>query len=508
MAPTDGHTPVSRRAFMRTLGGGVAALASSTLPAAQRVSDPVRAEVRASHDVNVRRLQEWIRSPGIAAENWRMPEACSHTMELLRDAGFQQVVNIDTRGHPGIFATLDARAKRTLGVYFMYDVKQVNEREWRFPPFEARLSDEPDLGQVLYGRGAVNQKGPQASFLAALHALRAVGRRLPVNLVLVAEGEEEIFSPHFAEIVHRPEVAAKLRECDGIFMPYATQEFDGSVIVSLGAKGIVELDLVADGARWGRGATRDVHSSLKAALDSPVWHLVQALNSLVTPDGADPAIDGWFDDVVPLSRQQRDLIADLAARSDESKRKRALGVKRWVRDVDFVTALERISGQPTINIEGLVAGYTGPGGNTVLPSRAVAKLDLRLVPGQTAASAIRKLTEHLQRRGFGDLGIDVSAAYDPTSTPLDSRLVQGSIATYRSLGIDAGVTPRLGGSWPGYLFTGAPLHLAAGTFGLGYGAGAHAPDEFYLIDSTNPKLAGFDDAVLSYAALLNRMGAA
>src|SRR3979411_2715602 len=105
----------------------------------------------------------------------------------------------------------------------MYDVKQVDPAEWSSPPWDAALVEKPGLGIVLIGRGAVNQKGPEASFLAALHAIRASGRKLPVNLVLVAEGEEEIGSPHFPQIVHRPEVIAALSQCAGIFMPSATQ---------------------------------------------------------------------------------------------------------------------------------------------------------------------------------------------------------------------------------------------------------------------------------------------
>src|ERR1041384_2841942 len=118
-------------------------------------------------------------------------------IELLREAGFDHATRIPTDGQSGVFATLDASAPRTIGLYFMYDVKQVDPSEWSSPPWEAALVDKPGLGKILVGRGAVNQKGPEAAFLAALHAIRGAGRKLPVNLVFVAEGEEEIGSPHF-----------------------------------------------------------------------------------------------------------------------------------------------------------------------------------------------------------------------------------------------------------------------------------------------------------------------
>src|SRR5258705_2182183 len=156
------------------------------------------------------------------------------------------------------------------------------------------------------GRGAVNQKGPEATFLAALHAIRGAGRKLPVNLVLVAEGEEEIGSPHFQEIVRRPEVSAALARCTGVFMPSADQDPDGSVTVTLGAKGVVELELVASGEKWGRGPGKDVHSSNRARLDSPAFHLVQALATLVTADG-DPAIDGFADAARAVSAAEKGM---------------------------------------------------------------------------------------------------------------------------------------------------------------------------------------------------------
>src|SRR5213078_3834766 len=184
----------------------------------------------------VARLQRWIHQPSIAAENNGVAEGCDLTMQLLRDAGFNQVTKVPTDGQPGIFATLDAGAPRTLGVYFMYDVKQVDPAEWSSPPWDASLVDKPGVGTVVVGRGAVNQKGPEASFLAALHAIRGANRKLPVNLALVAEGEEEIGSPHFPQIVRRPEVLAALQHVAGIFMPSAAQGLDGQVTITLGAK--------------------------------------------------------------------------------------------------------------------------------------------------------------------------------------------------------------------------------------------------------------------------------
>ncbi|MGA2738190.1 MAG: M20/M25/M40 family metallo-hydrolase [Bryobacteraceae bacterium] len=493
---------MDRRMFMQgILAGGVALAADGP------DLKPLFAEIEKRHNEAVARLQEWIRQPSIAAENRGMQEGCALMIRMLREAGFEQVTKVPSDGQPGVFAMLDAGAPRTVGIYFMYDVKQVDPAEWSSPPFEARLVDKPGLGKIVVGRGAVNQKGPEATFLAALHAFRATGRKLPVNLVFVAEGEEEIGSPHFPQIVHRPEVLAALRKCTGVYMPMPQQALDGTVTIALGAKGVIEVELVSSGERWGRGPKQDLHSSNEARVDSPAWHLVQALATLVGPDGHTPAIDGFADKVRPLSAADKALIREAAARQSEAVAMKQMGVQHWVHDVDWLEALELFASRPTVNIEGLVAGYTGPGGKTILPHRAAAKLDLRLVPDMTAAGAAAALRAHLEKRGFGDIEVNVTGGYDPTTTPADSGIVRAAVAVYKRNGIDPILWPRLAGSWPGFVFTGDPLRLPAGHFGLGHGNGAHAPDEYYVIESGNPKIQGMDGAARSHVEYLYELAA-
>ena len=461
----------------------------------------IRAEIVKRHEEGVRRLQDWVQHPSIAAENRDMNEGCELMMKLASEAGFDHVVRIPTDGHPGVFATLDAGAARTIGLYFMYDVKQVDPAEWSSPPWEAAIVDKPGMGKVVMGRGAVNQKGPQAAMLAALHAIRGAGRKPPVNLVLVAEGEEEIGSPHIRQIVKQPEVAAALKRCSGVFMPSAAQDPDGTVTVSLGAKGIVELELISSGERWGRGPGKDVHSSNRARLDSPAFHLVQALNTLVTPEG-DPAIDGFAEPAREASGEEKAMLDIAADRLKESTARKLLSVERWAGDLPWRESLERFLFTPTVNIEGLVAGYTGPGGKTVLPHRAVAKIDLRLVPDMTYDGALAALKAHLAKRGFGDIEVNASGGYDPTGTRPDTPIIRAQMAVYKRAGFDPILWPRNAGSYPGYVFTGEPLRLPAGHFGLGHGGGAHAPDEYYIIESSNPKVAGWDAAVSSFVEYL------
>ena len=500
------HRDLSRREFVQgTVSGLTLGLApAAVLAAGAKNADQnaVLAQIPKMHAENLQRLQQWIALPSIAAENRNFPQGPQHMVKLAQDAGFTGVTLVPTSGKPGVFGKIDAGARTTMGIYFMYDVKQFVPEEWSSPPLEARLVQKPGLGTVCMGRGAVNQKGPENSFLSALMAFKAAGKKLPVNLVLVCEGEEEIGSPHFHEVIANPDVMAELKRCAGVFMPEAGQDRDGGLQVSLGAKGVVELELVSSGEKWGRGPAHDVHSSLEAQVDSPTWHLVQALNTLIEADGHTPAVEGFFDLAKPLTAAQEQMIKDHAAKTVEATVKQSLAVQHWVHDKNWQDSLMLLESRPTINIEGLVAGYTGPGGKTVLPHRAVAKIDMRLVPDMTAADTLAKLKAHLAKHGFADIEVNMSGGYDPTQTDPSSKLIQTQLATYRELGLDPQLWPRSAGSWPGYVFTGAPLNLPAGHFGLGHGTGAHAPDEYYLIESANPKVQGLDGAVASFVEYL------
>src|SRR5881409_4203791 len=287
----------------KTIVAILAALSITNICYADDFAD-IRAEIAKRHDEAVKRLQEWIALPSIAAEDRGYPAGAEHMAKLARDAGFQQATVINTDGKPGVFATLDAGAAKTVGLYFMYDVKQFDPAEWTSPPTEARLVDKPPLGKVIVGRGTVNQKGPEAAFLAALHAIRGANKKMPVNLVMVAEGEEEIGSPHIKQLAHRPEVEAALRKTVGVFMPSAVQDLDGVVTVNLGSKGVIELELVSSGEKWGRGPAKDIHSSLKAMIDSPAWHLIHALDTLVSDGGNEIKIDN-YPKPRPLSAQEK-----------------------------------------------------------------------------------------------------------------------------------------------------------------------------------------------------------
>src|SRR4051795_8801164 len=209
----------------------VAALACTNICYADDLAD-IRNEIAKRHNEAVKRLQDWIALPSIAAENRNYPQGAEYMAQLAKDAGFQNAMVINTDGKPGVFATLDAGAAKTGGLYFMYDVKQFDPAEGKLAqPLSADLVEKEGLGKAIIGRGAVNQKGPESAFLAALHAIKGANKKMPVNLVMVAEGEEEIGSPNIADLALKPEVQAALKKTVGVFMPSSMQDLDGVVTI-------------------------------------------------------------------------------------------------------------------------------------------------------------------------------------------------------------------------------------------------------------------------------------
>ena len=507
----DQPMATDRRALMT---GAAAAAAAALAPRGAFAAAPaadmaaIRKAIAAGQPAAIKRLQDWIALPTIAAEGRNVQEGADYMMKLAEEAGFTSVKKIPTDGVPGVFATLDVGAPRWIGVYFMYDVKQYDPAEWDNPPLEGRIVDKAPYGKVMVGRGAVNQKGPESAFLAALHAFRAANRKLPVNIALICEGEEEIASTHFKQIATHPDVMPTLKKCEGVFIPFPAQSGTGDITVNLGAKGPVELELIADGAKTGIGPKTDIHSSEKARVDSPIWRLVQALASLTTPDGNTPTLDGYIDKVRPLTAREKELIGIAAKGMNEDAVKRAIGVTKWIDNDSFVGSMERLTGQPTINLQGLVGGYTGPGGKSILPSKAVAKLELRMVPDQRYEDTVRQLREHLDKRGYQDIEVKITGGYDPTETDEKSRLIQSALAAYKTMGVTAAIYPRLAGSWPGSVFTQEPVSIPALQYGMGHGGGAHAPNEFFVIESSNPKVGGYAQATASYVELLYAIAAA
>lgn len=458
-------------------------------------------EHRAEH---LEQLRRWVRQPSVSAEGRGIPEMAAMLAEDLRGLGFEEVEIAPTSGHPGVWGYYDAGAKRTLAVYMMYDVQPVDPADWQVDPFAGEVIDHP-LGRALMARGATNQKGPQRAFLNAVEAMIRGEGRLPVNLMVLAEGEEELGSPHYPELIER--YADRLRTADGVVFPMNGQGPDGSVGMTLGVKGIVYFELEAKGGAHGGPKSAEIHSSLKSISDAPAWRLVQALSTLTTWDGNTIRVPGYYDAIRPISEEEQRLVNGMlpAWREREAAMRQALGLERWIEGMTGAESLTQSLFATTLNIDGIWGGYSGPGVKTILPHKATAKLDSRLVPNQTPEEALRLIRTHLDANGFTDIEIRKLAGYPPAQTSVDAPLVRAAISVYNKRGVTPSVAPRLGGSAPYYVFT-ERLKLPMLAAGIGHGSGAHAPNEYMVVEPrTGSKIAGLAEMEKFYVDLLHAL---
>ncbi|HYC61997.1 MAG TPA: M20/M25/M40 family metallo-hydrolase [Thermoanaerobaculia bacterium] len=445
---------------------------------------------REQHLANVRR---WLRQRSISAQNDGIREMATMLRDDLKKIGFHEAEIAETSGHPGVFGYLDAGAPKTLLVYMMYDVQPVEPEAWHVKPFDAALVDH-ELGRVLMARGAVNQKGPQRAFLNAIESILAVDKKLPVNLMVLAEGEEELGSPHMPELIAKYE--QRLRTASGVVFPFPSQDRTGAVTLNLGVKGILYFELEAKGGDRGGPVGAEVHGSTKALIDSPALRLIQALSTLTSRDGNTIAIPGYYDAIRPPNAEEQSLykamLPSFTAR--EAGMKQSLDVRRWIENWGGEKALLQYLHNTTLNVDGIWSGYTGPGTKTILPHKATAKVDSRLVPDQTPEEALRLIREHLDRNGFADLEIRRLGGYPPAQSSVTAPLIRTAIGVYNKYGLTPSVSPRLAGSAPYYLFT-ERLGLPMLAGGIGIGSGAHAPDEYLLVEAKpGSKLAGLAES--------------
>jgi acetylornithine deacetylase/succinyl-diaminopimelate desuccinylase-like protein len=461
----------------------------------------IYAYIDAHRDEHLANLQRWLRQRSISAQNDGIREMAALLRDDLKRIGFQEAEIAETSGHPGVFGYFDAGAPKTLLIYMMYDVQPVEPEAWKVPPFDGTLV-EHELGRVLMARGAVNQKGPQRAFLNAVESILAVEKKLPVNLMVLAEGEEELGSPHMPELVDRYE--KRLRTASGVVFPFPSQGRDGAVTLNLGVKGILYLEIEAKGGEHGGPVGAEVHGSTKALIDSPTLRLIQALATLTSRDGNTITVPGYYDAIRPPNAEEQRLykamLPSFAAR--EPAMMKSLDVRRWIDGWSGEKALLRYLHDTTLNVDGIWSGYTGPGTKTILPHKATAKVDSRLVPNQTPEEALRLIREHLDRNGFRDLEIRKLGGYPPAQSSVEAPLIRTAIGVYNKYGLTPAVSPRLAGSAPYYLFTGRlGLPMLAG--GIGIGNGAHAPDEYLLIDpKPETKPAGLLESEKFYVDLL------
>jgi len=413
-------------------------------------------------------LEVLCRQPSVVAQNLGMAEMADLIETLLGEIGFRTQRLHAEGAPPAIYGELGGRSDYTILLYNHYDVQPPEPHElWHTPPFEPTVRDGK-----LYARGVCDNKAEIASRLIAIRALQAVYGDLPITLRWIIEGEEEVGSPHFGAIA---QTYSTLLQADGCLWEGSGFDPTHRPQLGLGTKGLlyVQLDI--------QGTGIDAHSGSAPILPSAAWRLVQALATLRTPEGQ-IRIPGFYD--APPSAAQMSAIIDQP--DQDTQLREAFKVERFVDDLRGADLRKREAFTPTCNIAGLVSGYTGEGSKTVLPARAMAKIDFRLVPEQDPQDILAKLQAHLATAGYSDIRITVFGKADPVVTPIDDPFVKRIATIAESFaGKRPSITPIAGGTLPflGALrrYVGVP-GLAAPDNPVYWGSGAHAPNEHIRLE--------------------------
>ncbi|UCC61695.1 MAG: M20/M25/M40 family metallo-hydrolase [Anaerolineae bacterium] len=437
-------------------------------------------------DEFVARVQALCRQPSIAAQDIGMGETAALVRGVLREIGADARL-VPTCGYPVVFGQIAGPpASKTLGFYNHYDVQPPEPLElWDSDPFAAEIRD----GRI-YARGVADNKANLVSRICAVKAYQKVRGALPLGVKFIVEGEEEIGSVNLKAFAHGNKA---LIACDGLIWESGYKNRSEQLSISLGVKGILYVELRV------RGANTDAHSAAAAIIPSPVWRLIWALNSLKGPD-EQVLIPGFYDDVRPPTPAEVELLEKLPL--DEEAWKTSIGVDDFVLSLTGMALKEKYLFQPTCNVCGFEAGYTGQGLKTVLPNAAMCKIDFRLVPDQDPHAILDNLRGYLNERDFDDIEIKVWDADWAHRTDPDDPLVGAVVAAAeRVYDRPPVVVPTSAGSGPRYTLCGE-LGIPSAGAGTGYyDSKGHAPNE-------NIRIADFIEGVKHIAVLLEEFARA
>lgn len=357
-------------------------------------------------------LAEACSIPSLAGEPQALVDMAEWVENKLREVG-AETRRLTYEGAPDAILGEAGSGPRTVLIYDHYDVQPVDPIElWDSEPFKPEIRDG-----LFYARGAADNKGDLVARLAALDVYRELKGDLPIKVKFLVEGEEETGSKSFEAIAtkHRDELAA-----DGCIWEGNGIDHVGRPDLVFGAKGLAYVELVY------RGLAEDQHSSIAVIAPSPVWHLLEALATLRSPDGK-VLVDGFYDEAEEPTEADMKMLEELPFEEEEERKR--LGIDSFVADATGTELLRRYFFEATCNVAGIVAGFTVPGASkTVLPKEAMAKLDFRLVPNQDPDRVVEKLRKHLDARGFSDIEINRFSNEHPVRSPADSLIARAAIA--------------------------------------------------------------------------------
>ncbi len=484
----------------------------------------VYAYIDAHIDEHVENLQKWIRQPSISNSGEGIPESAEMVKGFFDQLGCQEsrvydvgITEWGAPGNPVVYARCDEGAPRTIAIYWQYDTMPVTQPDaWTSPPFEGRLVEQPPFKKVLIGRGATNSKGPELAYWNALMSIKAVNGKLPVNLVFVAEGDEERMDIGLRKFVKdHPEL---FKNVDALIGEGGDQAPSGGAGVGGGSEGCVYIELTTSGKSWGRGPVpSDIHGANKRAVDSPAWRHIKMLASLVSDDGNTPLVKGFMDGMKPLDADETARLKAAAAHTDLKVAAENLGVARFISDDPF-TMLKMARYGVSFNLDGIWGGnmYAG-GAGAILPNKITSKHNIRYVPNMNGLEIVKRIREQLDRNGYKDVEMKVIGDVPWSKMKYDTDIARAMTETYEQMNIPHGQPSDqasiLGGYWPAYLFSDqevgqkvAPVSMPIGMGGAGHGGNAHAANEYYVIEGAG-KVYGMAGAEKAQAAIFYNFAA-
>ncbi len=429
-------------------------------------------KIQSEKDAHVDKLKDWLRIPSVSTDSNHkgdVRQAGEFIQDELREAGFDVEMH-DTPGHPIVTATwLGKEGGKTLLVYGHYDVQPPDPVDlWRHGPFEPVIE-----GSNIVARGATDDKGQALALIRGISAYLKVRGELPINVKFLIEGEEEIGSPNLGPFIakHRDKLAA-----DVVLVSDCSQFGPGQPAITVGLKGLMYLEVEAT------GPNRDLHSgSFGGAVENPGHALCRILSSLKDDNGR-VTIPGFYDDVVDLTDEERKAMAELPF--DEAAYATDLGVKDLHGEEGYTT-LERTWARPTLDVNGLLCGWTGEGAKTVLPSKAMGKFSMRLVANQDPEKIKQLVVDHLNSICPKGITLDVRPLHGaaPCLVPSSSPYLA---AAKRAVAQGFGTEPvyiREGGSIPVVATFKEELGIDTILMGLGlHDDNAHSPNEKFNLE--------------------------
>jgi acetylornithine deacetylase/succinyl-diaminopimelate desuccinylase-like protein len=430
------------------------------------------------------KVKKFLRIPSISAENRGLVQAARWLKTSFEDMGFR----VEFHGNPKapiVVARFGKKRRKTLLVYGMYDVQPVSGQVWNSPPFQAKTKYLKGVGPAIIARGACNSKGPLGGFMNALSSIQAIDR-IPVNLVLTIEGEEEIGSPSLPAFYERYKKQLKADAGFEAFWAEYGTDVD-QPIVSLGTKGILVIEAICRGGDWGGPVDKPVHSSVGAWIASPMWRLLKALSTLIGNDER-ILVEGFFNEVRPPSTEDKRLLAHLSKTFDENRTLKLMSAKRFKYRSRGAKLLGEYLFSPTIQPK-IFSCNEGD----LIPFEAKAEIVVRIVPEMNPVKTLNRIRKHLSGKGYGDIELTQKIYYPWSRTRLCEPVVQSIIETYREFGKEPQIWPLLASATPYYIFSNI-LKIPYAWGGLGIAGGSHSSNEFFSIEGFRQ----FEKSIVSF----------